>query len=25
MFDRLPVVGYWTRLVKSRIERGLEK
>jgi hypothetical protein len=25
MFDRLPVVGYWTRLVKSRIEKGLEK
>lgn len=25
MFDRLPVVGYWTRLVKTRIEKGLEK
>lgn len=25
MFDRIPVVGYWTRLVKSRIEKGLEK
>jgi len=25
MFDRLPVVGYWTRLVKSRINKGLEK
>mgnify|MGYP001815092707 CR=1 FL=1 len=25
MFDRLPVVGYWTRLVKGRIEKGLEK
>ena len=25
MFDRLPIVGYWTRLVKSRIEKGLEK
>jgi len=25
MFDRLPVVGYWTRLVKTRIAKGLEK
>ena len=25
MLDRLPVVGYWTRLVKDRIEKGLEK
>lgn len=25
MFDRLPVVGYWTRLVKNRIAKGLEK
>lgn len=25
MLDRLPVVGYWTRLVKGRIEKGLEK
>jgi hypothetical protein len=25
MFDRLPVVGFWTRLVKSRIEKGLKK
>lgn len=25
MFDRLPVVGFWTRLVKNRIEKGLEK
>jgi len=25
MFDRLPVVGYWTRLVKNRMEKGLEK
>lgn len=25
MLDRLPVVGYWTRLVKSRINKGLEK
>lgn len=25
MMDRLPVVGYWTRLVKDRIEKGLEK
>lgn len=25
MFDRLPVVGYWTRLVKNRIEKGIEK
>jgi hypothetical protein len=25
MFDRLPVVGYWTRLVKNRISKGLEK
>ena len=25
MFDRLPIVGYWTRLVKNRISKGLEK
>jgi len=25
MFDRLPVVGYWTRLVKTRLAKGLEK
>ncbi len=25
MLDRLPVVGFWTRLVKSRLEKGLEK
>jgi hypothetical protein len=25
MFDRLPVVGYWTRLVKTRIAKGLEQ
>ena len=25
MLDRLPIVGYWTRLVKGRIEKGLEK
>jgi hypothetical protein len=25
MLDRLPVVGYWTRLVKKRIAKGLEK
>lgn len=25
MLDRLPIVGYWTRLVKSRIEKGLQK
>ncbi|WP_322609094.1 nuclear transport factor 2 family protein [Pontiella agarivorans] len=25
MMDRLPIVGYWTRLVKDRIEKGLEK
>ncbi|WP_372806939.1 nuclear transport factor 2 family protein [Pontiella sp.] len=25
MLDRLPVVGYWTRLVKTRIAKGLEK
>jgi hypothetical protein len=25
MLERLPIVGYWTRLVKSRIEKGLEK
>jgi len=25
MLDRLPVVGYWTRLVKERIEKGIEK
>jgi hypothetical protein len=25
MFDRLPVVGYWTRLVKNRIGKELEK
>lgn len=25
MLDRLPVVGFWTRLVKNRIEKGLEK
>ena len=25
MLDRLPVVGYWTRMVKDRIEKGLEK
>ena len=25
MFDRLPVVGYWTRLVKNRITKGLEQ
>ncbi len=25
MMDRLPVVGYWTRLVKNRIAKGLEK
>jgi len=24
MFDRLPVVGFWTRLVKAKIEKGLE-
>ena len=25
MLDRLPIVGYWTRLVKDRIDKGLEK
>lgn len=25
MFDRLPVVGYWTRLVKRRLEKEVEK
>ena len=25
MLDRLPVVGYWTRLVKERIQKGIEK
>ena len=25
MFDRLPVVGFWTRVVKGRIEKGLEQ
>ncbi|HEY5621416.1 MAG TPA: nuclear transport factor 2 family protein [Pontiella sp.] len=25
LLDRLPVVGYWTRLVKERIEKGIEK
>jgi hypothetical protein len=25
MLDRLPIVGYWTRLVKGRIDKGLEK
>ena len=25
MLDRLPVVGYWTRLVKTRVAKGLEK
>ena len=25
MLDRLPIVGYWTRLVKDRIEKGLKK
>ena len=25
MLDRLPVVGFWTRLVKGRIEKGLER
>ena len=25
MLDRLPIVGYWTRLVKDRVEKGLEK
>lgn len=25
LFDRLPVVGFWTRLVKGKIEKGLEK
>lgn len=25
MLDRLPLVGYWTRLVKDRIGKGLEK
>ena len=25
MLDRLPIVGFWTRLVKGRIEKGLEK
>lgn len=25
MLDRIPVVGFWTRLVKGRIEKGLEK
>ena len=25
MLDRLPVVGFWTRLVKGKIEKGLEK
>ena len=24
MLDRLPVVGYWTRLVKNKINKGLE-
>jgi hypothetical protein len=25
MLDRLPVVGFWTRLVKGKIEKGLEQ
>ena len=25
MLDRLPVVGYWTRLVKTKISKGLEE
>ena len=25
MFDRLPVVGFWTRLVKGKIDKGLEQ
>ena len=25
MLDRLPIVGYWTRLVKDRISKGLEQ
>jgi hypothetical protein len=25
MFDKLPVVGFWTRYVKGRIAKGLEK
>jgi hypothetical protein len=25
MLDRLPVVGFWTRLVKGKIEKGLEE
>jgi hypothetical protein len=25
MLDRLPVVGFWTRMVKGKIEKGLEK
>lgn len=25
MFDRLPVVGFWTRLVKNKIAKGLEQ
>ena len=25
MFDRLPVVGFWTRLVKDRIAKGMEE
>ena len=25
MLDRLPVVGYWTRLVKTRIAKGIEQ
>ena len=25
MLDRLPIVGYWTRLVKDRIGKGLEQ
>jgi hypothetical protein len=24
LFDRVPVVGYWTRLAKGRIEKGLK-
>lgn len=25
MLDRLPVVGFWTRLVKGKIDKGLEQ
>jgi len=25
LYDRLPVVGYWTRLVKNRLQKGLEQ